>query len=67
MTDSDIKRSFTIDSNRMIDCRMMIPLDAVISNKEAWSAFGDFAKIQGDAESILERMAEFIRRAKDVR
>lgn len=66
MTDSDIKRSFCINQDRMIECKMLIPLDPVISNKEAWASFGDFAKIKGSAEEILERMADFIRKTKNV-
>jgi len=66
MIDSDIKRSFSITSDRMIECKMLIPLEGLINNKEAWASFGEFAKIQGDAESVLERMADFIRKAKHV-
>lgn len=64
MIDSDIKRSATITSDRMLDCHMIIPLDAVISKKEAWNAAGEFLKIQGTAEDNLELLKKVIISAK---
>lgn len=64
MIDADIKRSFSITSDRMVECKMLIPLDGLIDNKEAWAAFGEFAKIQGDADSVLQRLATVIQKVK---
>ena len=66
MIDSDIKRSFYITNDRMVECVMSIPLDKLKASKEAWAAFGEFAKVEGEAEIVLERMADFIRKAKHV-
>lgn len=64
MIDADIKRSAEITQDRMLKCVMMMPLDGIIINSESWMAFGEFMKIQGEAEDVLTRMIEFIRRAK---